>query len=99
MKIREKKIEAVCDCGASVSFLSPFFYDELKQTHKLDLNRCVMKLRAANGLPNKVKGVVRLPVVIGPISYDHDFRVLDKPVVCSALTFSIQINVTHYFFA
>ena len=78
MKICEKKIEAVCDCGASVSCLSPSIYDELKQTHKFDLRPCLRKLKAANGLPIEVKGVVRLPVVIGPKSYEHDFCVLDK---------------------
>ena len=39
---------------------------------------CLRKLRAANGLPIEVKGVVRVPVVIGPKSYEHDFCVLDK---------------------
>ena len=78
MKICEKKIEAVCDCGASVSCLSPLIYDELKQTYKLDLKPCLRKLMAANGLPIEVKGVVRLPVVIGPKSYELDFCVLDK---------------------
>ena len=78
MKLYEKKIEAVCDCGASVSCLSPLIYDELKQTHKLDLKPCLRKLKAANGLPIEVKSVVRLPVVIGPKSYEHDFCVLDK---------------------
>ena len=78
MKICEKKIEAVCDCGASVSCLSPSIYDESKQTHKLDPKPCLRKLKAANGLPIEVKGVVRLPVVIGPKSYEHDFCVLDK---------------------
>ena len=78
MKNCEKKIEAVCDCGASVSCNSPLNYDEFKQTHKLDLNLCLRKLRAANGLPIEVKGVVRVPVIIGPKSYDHDFCVLDK---------------------
>ena len=62
----KKKIKAVCDCGTSVSCLSPLSYDELKQTHKLDLKPCLRKLKAANGLPIKVKGVVRLPVVFGP---------------------------------
>ena len=78
MKICEKKIEAVCDCGASVSCLSPLIYDQLKQTHQIDLKPCLGKLRAANGLPMEVKGVVRVPVVIGPKSYEHDFCVLDK---------------------
>ena len=78
MKNCEKKIEAVCDCGASVSCLSPLIYDELKQTLKLDLKPCLRKLRAANGLPIEVKGVDRVPVVIGPKSYEHDFCVLDK---------------------
>ena len=78
MKLYEKKIEAVCDCGASVSCLSPSIYNELKQTHKFDLQPCLRKLKAANGSPLEVKGVVRLPVVIGPKSYEHDFCVLDK---------------------
>ena len=78
MKICEKKIESVCDCGASVSCLSLLIYDELKQTHKLDRRPCLRKLGAASGLPIEVKGVVRLPVVIGPKSYEHDFCVLDK---------------------
>ena len=50
----------------------------MKQTHKLDLKPCLRKLRAANGLPIEVKSVVRVPVVIGPKSYEHDFCVLDK---------------------
>ena len=78
MKLYEKKIEAVCNCGASVSCLSPSIYNELKQTHKFDLQPCLRKLKAANGLPIEVKGVVRLPVVIGPKSYEHDFCILDK---------------------
>ena len=77
MKICGKNIEAVCDCGASISCLSPLIYDELKQTHKLDLKPCLRKLRAANGLPIEVEGVVRVPVVLGPQSYEHDFCVLD----------------------
>ena len=67
MKICEKKIEAVCDCGASVSCLSPLIYDQLEQTHKLDPKPCLRNFRAANGLPIEVKGVVRLPVVMTEI--------------------------------
>ena len=78
MKICEKTIEAVCDCGASVSCLSPSIYDQLKQTHKLDLKPCLRKLRAANGLPIEVKGVVCVHVVIGPNSYESDLCVLEK---------------------
>ena len=66
MILYEKKIEAVRGCGAIVSCLGPLIYDELKQTHKLDLKPCSRKLKAANDLPIEVKGVVRLPVVIGP---------------------------------
>ena len=78
MKICEKKIEAFCDCRASVSCLSPSIYDELKQTPKFDLQPCLRKLKVASALPIEVKGVVRLPVVIGPKSHEHDFCVLDK---------------------
>ena len=81
MKLCEKKIGAVCVCSASVLCLSPSIYDELKQTHKLDLKPCLRKLRAADGLTLEVKGVVRVPVVIGPKSYEHDSCVIDKSEV------------------
>ena len=77
MKNFGNKIEAVCDCGASVSCLSPLIYDQLKQTHKLYLKLCLRKLRAANGLLIEVKGAVRVPVVIGAKSWEHDFCALD----------------------
>ena len=50
----------------------------MKQTHKLDSKQCLRKLKAANGLPIEIKGVVRVPVVIRPKSYEHDFCVLEK---------------------
>ena len=78
MKNCEKKIVFFCDCGASVSYFSLVIYDELKQTHKLDLNPSQRKLRAANGLPIEAKGVVRLPVIIGPNLFERGFCVLDK---------------------
>ena len=78
MKYCEKKTKAVCDSGASVSCLSASIYDELKKTHNFDLRPCLRKLKAANGLPIEVKDVVRVPVVIGPKSYEHEFCVLDK---------------------
>ena len=78
MKICEKKIKAVCDCGAKTSCLSSLIYDEMKQTHKFDLKPCLRKLPAGNGIPIGVKTVVRVPVRIGPKSYEHDFCVLDK---------------------
>ena len=81
MKICEKRVEAVCDCGASVSCLSALIYDELKQTHELDLNPCLRKLRAAKGLPIEVKGVVRIPATIRPKSFELDFCVLEKSKV------------------
>ena len=61
-----------------MSCLSPLIYEELKQTHKLDLKPCLRKLRAANDLPIEIKGVVRVPVIIGPKAYENDFCVLDK---------------------
>ena len=78
MKNCGKKTEAMFDCGASVSSHSLYIYDELKQTHKRELKLCHRKLRAANGLPIEVKGVMRVPVEIGPKSCEDDFCVLDK---------------------
>ena len=78
MKLCEKKIAAVCDCGGNVSCLGLQIFDELKETHKLGWKPCLGKLRAANGLPIEVKGVVRVSVIIAPKSIEHDFCVLDK---------------------
>ena len=99
MKTFEKKIEAVCDCRASVSCLSPLIYDELKRTHKLDLKACLRKLRAANGVSIEVKGVVRVPVIIGPKTYEHDFCVLKKSEAdfSPSLDFLETINTDPFF--
>ena len=78
-KIRWRKIEAVCDCGASVSFLRNDIYNELKQTHKLDLKPRLGWFQAADQLHIEVQGVDRVPVIIGPKSYEHELCVLDKP--------------------
>ena len=50
----------------------------MKQTHKLDLKPCLRKLIAANAITIEVKGVDRVPVVIGSKSYEHDFCVLGQ---------------------
>ena len=71
-------VEAVRDCGASVSCLNPKIYDELKKRNDIPLNACTRNLRAANVLPIAVKGVIRVPVRIGTKQYVHEFRVLEN---------------------
>ena len=65
MQVFEHTIESVCDCVASVSFLSPKIFETLKSNNKIELRTCERKLRAANGLPIEVRGVLRVPVKLG----------------------------------
>ena len=62
MQIFEQTILAVCDCVASVSCLSPKIYDTLQTNTKIELSTCGRKLRAANGLPIEVRGVICLEI-------------------------------------
>ena len=78
LKISDKTMEAVCDCGASVSCLSSEIYNELKKTYQITLENCTRSLRAANGLPIDVKGIIRVPVYVGNKLFHHEFRVLEK---------------------
>ena len=78
MQVCGKVVEAVCDCGASVSCLSPDVFENLKANNTIELKTCKRKLRAANGLPIEVKGVITVPVKIAKNTYEHDFCVLDK---------------------
>ena len=73
-----KKLKQSAIAAQVFHVLILLIYDQLKQTHKLDLIPCLRKLRAANDLLIEVKGVVRVPVVIGLKLYEHDFFVLDK---------------------
>ena len=78
LKILDKTVEAVCDCGASVSCVSSEIYNELKKTYQITLKNCTRSLRAANGLPIDVKGIIRVPVYVGNKLFHHEFRVLEK---------------------
>ena len=78
LKILDKMVEAVCDYGASVSCLSTKIYNELKKTYRISLETCTRSLRAANGLPADVKGIIRVPVYAGNKLLHHEFRVLEK---------------------
>ena len=78
LKILDKDVEAVCDCGASVSCLSSEIYNELKKTYQIILETCTRSLRAANGLPIDVEGTIRVPVYLGNKLFHHEFRVLKK---------------------
>ena len=78
LKILDKDVEAVCDCGASVSCLSSEIYNELKKTYQITLETCTRSLRAANGLPIDVEGTIRVPVYLGNKLFHHEFRVLKK---------------------
>ena len=71
-------IEAVCDSGASVSCLSSDAFGKLKNGKKLELKPSDTKLVAANKQPIVTRGIVQLPLQIGPRHYEHSFHVLEQ---------------------
>ena len=89
MQVFEHTIEAVCDCGANVSCLSPKILETLKSKNKIELRTCDRKLRAANGLPIEVRGVIRVPVKLGTNLYVSFFACWSglKQIVCLDWTF------------
>ena len=78
IQVCDKLIEAVCDCGASVSCLSPVIFEDLRKTNGIQLNKCNKHLKAANGLPIGVKGIIRVPLTVGNKHYEHEFHVLEN---------------------
>ena len=78
LKILDKTVEAVCDCGAIVSCLSSEIYNEPRKTYQTTMETCTRNVRAANGLPIDVKGIIRVPVYVGNKLFHHEFRVLEK---------------------
>ena len=78
IQLCDKIIEAVCDCGASVSYLSPVIFEDLRKTNGIQLNKCNKHLKAANGLPIGVKGTIRVPLTVGNKHYEHEFHKLEN---------------------
>ena len=78
IQVCDKLIEAVCDCGASVSCLSLVIFEDLRKTIGIQLNKCNKHLKAANGLPIGVKGIIRVPLTVGNKHYEHEFHVLEN---------------------
>ena len=78
LKILDKMMEAVCDCGAIVSCLSSEIYNELKKTDQITLETCTRSPRAANWLPIDMKGIIRVPVHVGNKLFHREFRGLEK---------------------
>ena len=75
IQVCDKLIEAVCDCGASVSCSNPIIFEDLRKTSGIQLNKCNKKLKATNGLPIGVKGIIRVPLTVGNKHYEHEFHV------------------------
>ena len=46
-------------------------------TNGIQLNKCIKKLKAANGLPIGVKGIIRVPLTVANKLYEHEFHVLE----------------------
>ena len=69
IQVCDKLFEAVCDCGASVFCLSPAIFEDLRKTNGIQLNKCNKHLKAANGLPIGVKGIIRLETNITNMNF------------------------------
>ena len=77
IQVCDELIEAVCDCWASVSCLSPVIFEEVRKTNAIQLNKCKKNLKAAKGLPIGVKGIIRVPLTVEDKHYEHAFLVLE----------------------
>ena len=64
--------------GQVFSCLSPVFFEDLRKTNGIQLNKCIKKLKAANGLPIGVKGIIRVPLTVGNKHYALEFHVLEN---------------------
>ena len=67
----DKIVEAVCNCAASGSCLSPEVYSEMKKTQKHTLETCTRNLRAGNGLPIVVEGNMKVSIYLGSKLLHH----------------------------
>ena len=65
LNVLDKNVEALCDFGGSVSCVSSAIFNELKKTYHIPLETCTRNLRAANGLPIAVKGIMKVSVYMG----------------------------------
>ena len=75
MTVSDKTIQAVCDSGASVSWLSLVVFDKLQKMVRLKVLETKSKLVPANKLPFTSRVKFRLLNIIGPKHYDHEFHV------------------------
>ena len=78
IQVCDKLIEAVCDCGAGASCLSPFVFEDLQKTNGIQLNKCNKNFEAANGPPIGVKGIITVPLTVGNKDYENEFHVLEN---------------------
>ena len=72
-------IEAVCDCGASVSCLSPVIYYDVRKRNGIKLQKCHRNFKATSGPPIGVKGIIRVTATVGSKQYEHEFHMLENP--------------------
>ena len=78
IQVCDKLMEAVCDCGASVSCLSPVIFEDLRKINGFQLNKYNKNLKAANGLPIGINGIIRVPLTVGNKHYENEFHVLEN---------------------
>ena len=50
----------------------------MQKTNGIQLNKCNKHLKAANGLPIGVKGIIRDSLTVGNKQYEHEFHVLEN---------------------
>ena len=74
--ILNKQVEAVCDSGASVSCLSQKHFNQINENHQVKIPPSTTRLGSANQMPIQIKGIVSVPIKIGPRTYEHTFYVL-----------------------
>ena len=78
VQVCHKLFEAVFGSGASVYCLSPVIFEDFRKPNGIQLHNCNENLKAVNGLPTGVKGIVRVLLTVGTIHSEHEFHVSES---------------------
>ena len=99
ISILKKQVETVCDSGASVSFLSEKFFNQINENHQVKIQPSTTRLSTANQMPIQTRDTVFVPIKIGPKTFEYTFYFLIEAAsdCLLRLGFLKQIIVTHSF--
>ena len=66
------------DTGAGLSLLSKSWWHKIKPAKEKFNPMITHRLVGVDGIPIKVKGIVSVPITIGEMTLQHDFKVAEQ---------------------